>query len=51
MVIKYETKNDFLYSIQLASTPQYRQSPPRTCPEGWSIVRDKLGSYRLKERG
>ena len=47
VVIKYETKNDFLYSKQLSGVFQHRLRSPRTYSEGWSISRGRSDSYHL----
>ena len=50
VVIKYETKNDFLYSKHLAGVFQHRLRSPRTYSEGWSISRGRSDSYHLNGR-
>ena len=47
VVIKYGTKNDFLYSKQLSGVFQHRLRSPRTYSEGWSISRGRSDSYHL----
>ena len=47
VVIKYETKNDFLYSKQLSGVFQHRLRSPRTYSDGWSISCGRSDSYHL----
>ena len=51
VVIKYETKNDFLYSKHLSGVFQHRLRSPRTYSEGWSISRGRSDSYHLNGSG
>ena len=51
VVIKYETKNDFLYSKHLAGVFQHRLRSPRTYSEGWCISRGRSDSYHLNGSG
>ena len=51
VVIKYETKTDFLYSKQLPGVFQHRLRSPRTYSEGWSISRGRSDSYHLNGSG
>ena len=50
VVIKYGTKNDFLYSKQLSGVFQHRLRSPRTYSEGWSISRGSSDSCHLNGR-
>ena len=51
VVIKYETKKDFLYSKQLSGVFQHRLRSPRTYSEGWSISRGRSDSGHFNGSG